>query len=220
MKKLLSLLSLVFCLSAFGAGSPYVLNYGGIGTNGTYYWLGAAPTQFWYLEQPDATHIYFRYRSGAISSIWYTFTDEFHFSAGPFLDTAAPNSFASWDVDSRLGSTFDGNSLTNLHYAFTTNAVNTGVYAFGNKAYQTNTTANVTLGAFDSVDPALYESFIIYVNVSGGTDRTVTMPNGVVGPPGYGTPAVFYCTNGVLTKIIVDHYGRQNTNAYKIDIAP
>jgi len=124
------------------------------------------------------------------------------------------------DGAGNVGFTADGNSLTNLHYSYTTNTIpNTGVLTFGGKSYVTNIQASITLAAFASVDPTLYETLVLRVTNSTASDLTVTMPSGVLGTPGTGLPSVFYCTNKVTTYIYVSHYGRDITNAWKQDFA-
>lgn len=114
---------------------------------------------------------------------------------------------------------FDLSSSTNLIYRYTTNAITALALTFG-KAYTTNLSANITITAVNSQDVAAYETCIISVTNSSGTDWKVTLPNGVTGTPGSGTPPAFYCTNKLSCDIFVSHYGNQKTNAWKIDWAP
>ena len=113
----------------------------------------------------------------------------------------------------------DGSSLTNLTLKYTTNAIPALVLTFG-KSYFTNISANITLGAFAGLDVNAYESCVLMVTNSSGTDYKVTFPAGVWGVPGSGTPPAYYCTNQMLTAIVTTHYGGRMTNAIKIDYAP
>lgn len=111
-----------------------------------------------------------------------------------------------------------GQNLTNLTYRYTTNAI-TALNVPWQQALFTNIGANFTI-TLSAPANAFYESSILYVTNSGSTDFKVTMPNGVWGPPGSGTPPAFYCTNKMLTTILIQHYGQLMTNAIKQDYAP
>lgn len=115
--------------------------------------------------------------------------------------------------------TGDGSGLTNLNYFYTTNAIPGLVLSF-KKSYFTNLTSDITLGSFANVSASGFESLVLMVTVPAGSDHKVTMPANVIGPPNSGVPPVFWCTNGQLTQIVVNHYAQQLTNAFKIDTAP
>ena len=223
MKRLLSLLSLMFGLSAFGAGAPYLLNLAGYGTNENLFWRTTTPDAAAQFVPNLNNGVVFEYAedSGPIQIWFYTVDDAFFFQYMPIFNPATASTFAGFDVNKQLTSMYDGNVLTNLHYAYLTNAIgSSGVLSFGGNAYMTNLQANITLAAFGAVDTTLYETIVLQATNSTSTDRTITMPNGVVGTPGLGVPPVFFCTNKVTTIIFISHYGRAATNAYKIDIAP
>jgi hypothetical protein len=122
------------------------------------------------------------------------------------------------DANGGRSATLDASTLTNQTLRYTTNAITALAIGWG-KAYETNIAANftITLAA-----PAAtgYESTIIMVTNSSATDFKVTMPAGVWGTPGSGTPPAYYCTNKMLTKIVLEHYGQQFTNSSKVDYAP
>lgn len=109
--------------------------------------------------------------------------------------------------------TVDGAAITNLTYKYTTNANNTGVFAFG-KSWTTNISGNITLGSFTVNDFAAYESMVIWVTNTGASVFTVTLPGGVNGA-GDGHPPVYYSTNGAQQKlkILVEHNGSGDTNS-------
>jgi hypothetical protein len=65
-----------------------------------------------------------------------------------------------------------------------------------------------------------FETAVVFITNSSASDRTITFPAGVWGTPGSGTPPVYTCTNKMLTRIMVEHYGNLMTNAYKLDFAP
>lgn len=112
----------------------------------------------------------------------------------------------------------NGNALTNLHYAYTTNAIpNTGALSFGGNTYFTNIQANTTLAAFLAVDPAKYETIVLFATNSTSTDWTLTGPGGCAGL--YGVfPAAIVCTNKHMTRILVEHLGISYTNMIKVDL--
>ncbi len=126
--------------------------------------------------------------------------------------------FVATDANKALASTLNGNTLTNLSYQYTTNPV-AALNVPWQQALFTNIGANFTV-TLSAPGAAFYESSIMYVTNSGGTDFKVTMPNGVWGPPGSGSPPAFFCTNKMLTTILVQHYGQLMTNAIKQDYAP
>lgn len=113
---------------------------------------------------------------------------------------------------------YNGNTWTNIHYIYTTNAVpSSGSLAFGGNAYTTNLQADITLASFASVSAVGYETLVLFATNSTSTDHTITMAGGVFGPNGV-NPAVFYCTNQHMTRILVEHYGQNYTNASKLDL--
>lgn len=131
---------------------------------------------------------------------------------------AQPSQYANYDANTNLTSTLNGASWTNLTYRYTTNALAAATIQWG-QAIFTNIAANFTASIAAPAN-AFYETAILWVTNSSSTDFNVTMPNGVWGPPGSGTPPVFYCTNKMLTTILLQHYGQMMTNAIKQDYAP
>ena len=108
---------------------------------------------------------------------------------------------------------YNGNFWTNLVYQYDTNAIpSTGVLTFGH-AYSTNLQANVTMPTF-TIGAAYFETIAIQLTNSTGTDTKMTMPAGVRGSWGSGTPAVFWCSNKLSATLYIQHYGTQETNAW------
>jgi hypothetical protein len=114
---------------------------------------------------------------------------------------------------------FDLSSSSNLVYKYTTNALTAITATFG-KAYTTNLSADIVFTTINAQDVAAYETCIITLTNSSGSDWKITLPNGIRGTPGSGTPPVFYCTNKLSCDVMIAHYGNQRTNAWKIDWAP
>lgn len=135
------------------------------------------------------------------------------------LDYVSPSQFIVSDASKNLVSTLNGSTLTNLTYRYTTNAIPALTLTFG-KAYTTNLSADITISAINAQDLAAYETCVLSLTNSSGSDFKVTLPNGIRGTPGSGTPPVFYCTNKFSCDVLISHYGNQNTNAWKIDWAP
>jgi len=121
--------------------------------------------------------------------------------------------FVATDGGKQLVSTLNGSTLTNLTYKYTTNAINTGSFAFG-KEWTTNVSGNIVLGAFTLGDTAAYESMVIWVTNTGASVFSITLPNGVQSE-GQGRPPVYYSTNGANQdlKILVEHTGVSRTNS-------
>ena len=112
----------------------------------------------------------------------------------------------------------DGSSMTNLTYRYTTNALTARAAIWGAAVF-TNIAANFTV-SIPAPNSAFFETAVMWLTNSSKSDFTVTFPNGVWGTPGSGAPPVYYCTNKMLTRIMVEHYGQLATNAYKLDFAP
>lgn len=142
---------------------------------------------------------------------------------GVFTNSAAgPPSFGllqSTEIAPGIAPFFNGVNITNVLPQYATNAspANATV-TFGN-AYDTNLTSDVTL-VLNVVNPAYYETLVYSCTNSGGVDHKVTMPGGVVGTIGSGTPPVFWVTNKLGADIFVAHMGNHRTNAWKIDWGP
>jgi len=108
-----------------------------------------------------------------------------------------------------------GNGVTNLHYAYITNAFpGAAGMSFGGNVYKTNIQVNTTLAAFANVSPYFYETLIIYATNPTAGDLNLTFPNGVTDWTN-GAPVTIICSNKQLTKIHVDHYAQDHTNAYR-----
>jgi hypothetical protein len=104
---------------------------------------------------------------------------------------------------------------TNLVYRYTTNALTAITMTFG-KAYTTNvSSANIVFTAINAQDLAALETVCLFATNSGGTDRTITLPNGI-GSPGLGLPPVITVTNKQSCWIYVQHYGALATNCWFI----
>lgn len=113
----------------------------------------------------------------------------------------------------------NGVNLTNLTYAYTTNAILPGNALYWGKAFITNLTANVSF-VLEPIDPTMFETIVLVCYNTSGADRSVTLPANTWGTPSSGTPPVYWCTNNALTRIMVEHYGASMTNSYKLDFAP
>lgn len=139
-------------------------------------------------------------------------------SAGATNTALAASQFITTDASKGQASTLSGATLTNLTYQYTTNAIPALTLSWG-RAYETNIAANWT-AVLAAPAATFYESIILMVTNSSASDFKVTMPSGVWGTPGSGTPPAYYCTNKMLTKIVIEHYGQQMTNSSKVDYAP
>lgn len=126
--------------------------------------------------------------------------------------------FLATDANSGTATTLNGSTLTNLTYRYTTNAITALAIGWG-KAYETNIGANFTI-TLAAPGAAYFETSVIMVTNSTSTDFKVTMPAGVWGPYGSGTPAVAWCSNSLLTEIDLKHYGQQMTNMTVTHYAP
>jgi hypothetical protein len=112
----------------------------------------------------------------------------------------------------------NGSLLTNLTYRYTTNSMTNASCIWGAEVF-TNIGANFTLN-IPPPDPYSFETAVVWVTNGFGVDYKITLPAGVWGTPGSGTPPVYYCTNKMLTRILVEHHAYFGTNAYKLDFAP
>lgn len=111
-----------------------------------------------------------------------------------------------------------GAGLTNLVYRYTTNNSGTTTFSWG-LAYRTNIASNVTV-ALSSPAAAFYETTVVWVTNSSGSDFKMTFPAGTIGPVGSGTPSALYCTNKTLTRILLEHYGSSDIVVSKTDFGP
>lgn len=119
----------------------------------------------------------------------------------------------SADISPGISPFLNGANTTNLVYQYDTNAIpSTGTLTFGH-AYSTNLQANVTMPVF-TLSGAFFETIAIQLTNSTGTDTKMTMPAGVRGSWGSGTPAVFWCSNKLSATLYIQHYGTQETNAW------
>ena len=119
----------------------------------------------------------------------------------------APTTFSGYAISDSAANlfaaltTWDLSRGTNYSYLVRTNngggnALVTGGHTTPAPAflYLTNITVNTTLAAFTLTDSDEAGGFKIYATCSGGTDRTLTFPNGCTGA-GLGTPPVVTVTN-------------------------
>lgn len=113
----------------------------------------------------------------------------------------------------------DGSALTNLTYQYKTNNSGPVTFLFG-QAYRTNIAANFTVTALTISNPGFYESGVLWVTNSSGSDFKITWPSGVIGPVGSGTPSALYCTNKTLTRFVYEHYGPSDVTVGKTDFGP
>jgi len=148
-----------------------------------------------------------------------------YLSASKLVATDGAKNLTNADVSANLS--FSGNVLdiastptinlvnsTNLVYRYTTKALTAITMTFG-KAYMTNVSANIVFTAVNAQDLAALETVCLFATNSGGTDRTITLPNGI-GSPGLGLPPVITVTNKQSCWIYVQHYGNQATNCWFI----
>lgn len=133
-----------------------------------------------------------------------------------WLDWTRTNVTAAYNGTNFYGS---GLGLTNLIYRYTTNPIPALSMTFS-KAYFTNLSASITISSLLAQDLTAFETGVLFATNSSGSDWSVTMPSGVWGTPGSGTPPVLWCTNKQLTVIYFEHYGALMTNTWKKDLAP
>lgn len=112
--------------------------------------------------------------------------------------------------------------LTNITYQYKTNTSGLTTLGWG-LAYRTNLAADVTLSLASLTSAAaspFYQTTVYWVTNNSGSNHKVTSPTGVIGPVGSGTPAVLWCTNNTITRLLYEHFGPADVTVSKTDFGP